>query len=133
MQPIADTTFAQAEGFLEQNYLKANPPRLQRLIVAIYRLLAAGEPIEIGALAAATGLEETGVRNLLGLVPDSAYDLADDGRIAAFIGLSTVPTRHRLIVGGTQIRKNNQSRPSVASILIASIAPTVSVAASSSI
>ena len=95
-----DDTFALAERFLEQNYLRANPPELQRLIITLYRLLLGGEAVEMSALAAA-GRDEAKVRDLLALVPEAAYDLGDDGRITAFIGLSTVPTRHRLITNGT--------------------------------
>lgn len=95
-----DHTFALAERFLEQNYLHANPPELQRLIITIYQLMLSGQPVETSALAAA-GRDPSEVRDLLALVPESAYDLGDDGRITAFIGLSTVPTRHRLITNGT--------------------------------
>ena len=94
-----DDTFTVAERFLAQNYLQENPPELQRLIMTIYRLLLGGEAVEMSALAAA-GRDPSEVRDLLALVPESAYDLGDDGRITAFIGLSSVPTRHRLITNG---------------------------------
>lgn len=97
MSPKPDDTFALAERFLEQNYLEENPPELQRLIITLYRLMLGGEAVEMRALARALEQEEAGVRDLLKLVPEAAYDLGDDGRITAFIGLSSVPTRHRLI------------------------------------
>ena len=95
-----DDTLALAERFLEQNYLQANPPELQRLIITLYRLLLGGQAVEMSALAVA-GRDDSEVRDLLALVPEAAYDLGEDGRITAFIGLSTVPTRHRLITNGT--------------------------------
>ncbi len=94
-----DDTFALAGRFLARNYLRANPPQLQRLIITIYRLLLGGEAVEMSALAAA-GRDPSEVRDLLALVPEAAYDLGDDGRITAFIGLSSVPTPHQLITNG---------------------------------
>ena len=94
-----DNTFTLARRFLEQNYLEGNPPELQRLIITIYRLLLGGGAVKMSALAAA-GRDASEVRDLLALVPEAAYDLGEDGRITAFIGLSSVPTPHRLITGG---------------------------------
>jgi alkylmercury lyase len=98
-----DDAFVLAGRFLEQNYIKSNPPELQRLIVTLYRLMLCGWPVELQALAKATGYDEQRVGELLELVPQSAYDRSQAGEITAFIGLSTTPTRHRLVTGGVTL------------------------------
>lgn len=86
--------------FFETGYLKDNPVELQRLSVAIYRLLLGGAPITLSRIAAATGIGEARVDALFALIPDSAFDHSDDGEISAFIGLSTRPANHEFITGG---------------------------------
>ena len=67
-----DDTLALAERFLEQNYLQANPPELQRLIITLYRLLLGGQAVEMSALAVA-GRDDSEVRDLLALVPEALF------------------------------------------------------------
>lgn len=91
---------AQNSRFFETGYLGGNPPDLQRMSLAVYRLLLAGEPITPGDIAASTGLEEARISELFKLIPDSAYDCNDRTGISAFIGLSTTPANHRFEVDG---------------------------------
>ena len=87
-------------SILEVGYLKDNPPQLQSLSLAIYRLLLGGVPVTITDIASATGFTEARVRELLELIPVSAFDWHDDDSISAFVGLSLQPANHEFIVGG---------------------------------
>ena len=70
----------------------------QRLAVALYRLLAGGEPVEPASLAASARLPEHVASAALSTWPDVAYD--ERGRIAGFGGLSIRETAHRLELDG---------------------------------
>jgi alkylmercury lyase len=68
----------------------------QRLALTLYRLLADGEPVEHGALAALTGVPLARVSELLGRWPGVYTD--DSDRIVGFWGLSIQPMEQRLLV-----------------------------------
>jgi alkylmercury lyase len=68
----------------------------QRLALALYRLLADGEPVEHAALAARIGVPLEQVSEFLGRWPGVYTDASD--RITGFWGLSIEPTAHRLLV-----------------------------------
>ena len=70
----------------------------QRLAVALYRLLAGGEPAEPASLAASVGLPEQVASAALSTWPDVAYD--ERGRVVGFGGLSVRETAHRLELDG---------------------------------
>ncbi|WP_407792072.1 organomercurial lyase MerB (plasmid) [Streptomyces sp. L7] len=69
------------------------------LWLPLLKLLAQGDPVEIGALAAATGRSEAQVRQALAAVPDIEYE---NGRIIGQ-GLTLRPTPHRFEVNGEQL------------------------------
>lgn len=70
------------------------------LWLPLLHLLAQGEPVAIGDLAAVTGRTEPEIRAGLAAVPDTEYD--EDGRIIGQ-GLSLRPTPHRLELAGEQL------------------------------
>jgi alkylmercury lyase len=85
--------------------LVAATPRLseleQRLFLQLYRLLAAGDPVETSALAASTRLPVDAVRAALERLPGVYSD--DRQRVIGFWGLSIHPMPHRLIVNGHSV------------------------------
>ena len=89
------------ERFIEVGYLKENPIDLQRMSIAVYRLLLAGNPVSNADIANATGIDEERVTELFQMIPASAYDRDDTGAINAFIGLSLTPANHAFVVDGT--------------------------------
>lgn len=70
------------------------------MLVPLLRLLAAGEPVTVEALAAAVGLRLCKVTRRLAAVPDTEYD--EQGRIVGQ-GLTLRPTRHRFTVAGQEL------------------------------
>ncbi len=70
------------------------------VLVPLLRLLAEGEPVSIGALAAAAGMPLDDVKQRLAAVPDTEYD--EQGRIVGH-GLTLRPTRHRFTVAGEEL------------------------------
>jgi alkylmercury lyase len=68
--------------------------------VPLLRLLAQGQPVELGALAAAAGKTMPEVIRALANVPDTEYD--DNGRIIGQ-GLTLKPTPHHIEIGGTSL------------------------------
>ena len=86
-------------GFLQEGYLLANPPALQRMCISAYRLLAQGNPVSPDALAKAASLRLDETHALISLIPESAYTRRSDGALTEFIGLSIEKTAHRFIVG----------------------------------
>jgi alkylmercury lyase len=73
-------------------------PADQRTQLALFRLLAAGEPVELAQLARAAGLEAPDVGARLDRWHGVHGD--DAGRIVAFQGLSVVEAPHRMRVAG---------------------------------
>lgn len=70
------------------------------LLVPVLRLLADGEPVEVGALADAIGQSTEEVEARLALTPDTEYD--EQGQIIG-LGLSLRPTNHRLTLDGEEL------------------------------
>lgn len=68
--------------------------------VPLLRLLAQGQPVELGALAAAAGKTMSEVIRALASVPDTEYD--DAGRIIGQ-GLTLQPTPHRIEIDGAPL------------------------------
>ena len=46
--------------YLKQGYLRANTPEIQRISIALYRLLGRGRPVTLEELAAACGVSQIG-------------------------------------------------------------------------
>jgi alkylmercury lyase len=75
-------------------------PAGQRLAIALYRLLAAGQPVATADLAAATGLPEPAVAEMLSRWPAVFTD--SQGQVTGFWGLaiSELSPTHRYETGG---------------------------------
>jgi alkylmercury lyase len=86
-----DTAIAAAAGNLGEDE--------QRIAVAVLRLLADGEPVTIGAAAAAAGLPEQAAGQVLRSWPAVFWD--DHQRITGFWGLALPGMPHRLRRAGT--------------------------------
>lgn len=85
-------------GFLEDGYLVANPPELQKLCITAYQLLARGKPVSLAELAEATSYTKQRIEDLVALIPSSAYERQADGAFIGFIGLSINKTAHEFTV-----------------------------------
>jgi alkylmercury lyase len=85
--------------------LTAATPRLsereQHLFHTLYRLLAAGQPVEPSALAESARLPIDAVRSALERLPGLYTD--DRQRVVGFLGLSIGPMPHRMRVNGQTI------------------------------
>jgi alkylmercury lyase len=85
--------------------LAAATPRLseheQHLFLTLYRLLAAGQPVDSPALAEAARLPVDGVRAALERLPGVYTD--DRQRVIGFWGISIAPMPHQMTVNGQTI------------------------------
>ena len=85
--------------------LAAATPRLsereQHLFLALYRLLAAGQPVDSSALAESARLPVDAVRAALERLPGVYTD--DRQRVIGFWGLSIGPMPHQMIINGQTI------------------------------
>ena len=97
----AETTATPSVGAID-TALAAAAPRLgedeQRLAVAVFRLLAAGEPVSIAAPAAAAGLPEPLAGQVLRSLPAVSWN---DDRVTGFAGLALRGMPHRIRRAGT--------------------------------
>ncbi len=80
---------------LDGDFFYGNRPEMQRIAVALYRLLSAGSPVALKAIADASGVAMTEVRKRLGDVPPSWIELDQSGSVICFGGLALGATRHR--------------------------------------
>jgi alkylmercury lyase len=82
--------------------LAASTPPLtddeQRLLLTLYRLLAAGRPVDPTELAGRAGLPVDVVNDTLERLPGVYLD--DERRVIGFWGLSILPMPHRITVNG---------------------------------
>ncbi|MEV6959383.1 organomercurial lyase MerB [Streptomyces sp. NPDC051207] len=79
------------------NALNSAPGLELSLLRPLLRLLAAGEPVTVDRLAAATGRTADETRQVLAAMPDTEYDT--EGRITGY-GLTLNPTPHRYEADG---------------------------------
>lgn len=84
-----------ATAFLSDGYLPENGADVQRISVAIYRLLARGEPVTRAVLAAHLATSSAAVDDTLAGFPPSTIARDESGRIIGFVGLGLTPTGHR--------------------------------------
>ena len=89
--------------YLEQGLLLANTPEIQRVSVALYRLLGRGLPATREALGAACGFPQERIGQLLKELPPTGLELDARGDVVAFGGLSLAPTHHRFVAGGVEL------------------------------
>lgn len=86
---------------LAARFLECAPPLDtdgKRLALALYRLLAEGEPVPPSALASKVGLDEALVRDALGSWPGVFFD--EHRRVQGYWGLAIPRMSHRFEVGG---------------------------------
>ncbi len=100
MTVVNENVADEAAAFLSDGYLDDNSADVQRLSVALYRLLAAGQPVALPALANALEWEASRAEAVLRALPPSALERDNHDNITAFIGLSLKPTDHRIEVEG---------------------------------
>ena len=70
----------------------------KRISIALYRLLAEGEPVLVGELATKVGLDEKRVQAMLRSWPGVFFD--KHGRIQGYWGLAIAEMKHRFEVAG---------------------------------
>lgn len=75
----------------------------QRVQLALYRLIAAGLPVEIEGLSQAVGRDRVEVAEILEAIPTSNFLYDSGGRMIGFRGLGQVPTRHHLGFAGRRL------------------------------
>lgn len=85
--------------FLTEGYFKANPPELQCMSVAVYRMLSEGTTPNFNEIGRALNMDREQVTGLFSNIPKSAYEFGDDEKLVGFIGLSVTPAPHTFIVG----------------------------------
>lgn len=90
-------THAAFTDYLTRRLLAVNTPEMQRLSVALYRLLGRGAPVEHEKLGAACGISAERATQLLSEFPPTTVALDERGAILAFGGISLVPTHHRFV------------------------------------
>lgn len=91
---------------LADEYTSAHPvldPDAQRLVVALYRLLAAGAPVPAEAVAAATGVPEERVVSYWDAWSPSGIDRDARGRATGVRGLTLEPSPHAVEVEGRSL------------------------------
>ncbi len=75
----------------------------QRVQLALYRLIAAGLPVEAEGLAQAVGRDRVEVAEILESIPASNFLYDSGGRMIGFRGLGQAPTRHHLGFAGKRL------------------------------
>ena len=75
----------------------------QRVQIALYRLIAAGLPVDRDGLALAVGRDPVEVADMLAAIPASNFLYDSGGKIVGFRGLGQVPTRHHLGFAGKRL------------------------------
>ncbi len=85
------------DNAVQANQLDA---QTQRMVVAMFRLLAEGQPVSPARFADAVQIPVEVVEQIVATVPPGALDRDDDGNIVAFSGLTLKETDHRMEIGG---------------------------------
>ena len=91
--------FGELSAFLKDSGLFPAGSKLsQTILLHLYRLLAAGQPVEINVLAHSLALEIPVVQSALKQVPPSHIVYSKTGGISAYRGLDINKSRHRIIL-----------------------------------
>ena len=69
----------------------------------IYRQLSSGEPITPESLAEPMEMDETTVKQLLAGAALKGNTYYDEGKIVGFLGLATLPMKHRMTIDDVQL------------------------------
>jgi len=85
------------DSALQANALDA---QTQRMVVAMFRLLARGEPVSPAGFAGAIRIPLEVIEQVVRSVPPGALDRDDEGNVVAFSGMSLKPTDHRMQLAG---------------------------------
>lgn len=96
-------THAAFTDYLTRRLLAVNTSEMQRLSVALYRLLGRGAPVEYEELGAVCGFSAERARQLLSELTPTTVALNEHGAILAFGGISLVPTHHRFACDGVEL------------------------------
>ncbi len=72
----------------------------QRMVVAMYRLLAEAKPVSAARFADAVQKPREVVEQIVATVPAEALDRDDEGNVVAFAGLTLQKTEHRMEIDG---------------------------------
>src|SRR5579859_524657 len=91
------------DDYLKRRIPASNTREMQRLSVALYRLLGRGAPVMRRQLADAGAVAQDRVQPFLQESLPSAIEFDDRGAIIAYGGLSLVPTLHRLVMDETEL------------------------------
>ncbi len=75
----------------------------QRVQLALYRLIAAGLPVDRDGLALAVGRDPVEVADMLAAIPASNFLYDSGGKIVGFRGLGQVPSQHHLGFAGKRL------------------------------
>ncbi|HLG90359.1 MAG TPA: hypothetical protein VKZ79_24585 [Alphaproteobacteria bacterium] len=85
--------------YLKRRVPATNTPEMQRLSIALYRLLGRGAPVARNDLADACDLSRDRVEPFLREFLPSAVAFDDRGAVTAYGGLSLAPTHHQFVIG----------------------------------
>jgi alkylmercury lyase len=101
---VSDKQFLQLSSFLrDRGLFPAGSELSQTILLQLYRVLAAGQPVEVSALAHNLGLETAQVGSVLQQIPPSNIVWNQDGNISAYRGLDIDKSRHRIVIQGKNL------------------------------
>ena len=92
--------FQAASNFLNKNRQSPKDEKSQRVLLGLYRLLSAGNPLSLDDVAALLDVPRKTVTEALGKIPNSSVEYDADGRIVGFVGQTLNKTRHQLRIDG---------------------------------
>jgi len=96
---VTDKQFLQVSSFLrDKGLFPAGSKLSQTILLQLYRLLAAGQAVEVRVLAQKLGLQTAQVRSVLEQIPPSNIVWDQDGNISAYRGLDIAKSGHRIII-----------------------------------
>ena len=96
--------FATIARYLQTELFPCSDPFSQRVLLALYRLVAKGTPVTLESLSSAIGADRDAVGEVVEAVAPSRLQYDEAGRIIAFAGLSQVPAKHRFMFGDSRFR-----------------------------
>ena len=88
--------FRKASEFLNRNRQSPEDEKSQYILLGLYKLLAAGNPLSLNDVADHLGEPGKSVAEALGRIPDSSVEYGAEGRIVGFGGLTLNETRHQI-------------------------------------
>ncbi len=99
MDIVPDEQFLQLSSFLrDEGLFPAGSQLSQTILLQLYRLLAAGQAVEVRALAQKLELKTAQVHAILKQIPASNIVWDQDGNISAYRGLDINKSGHRIVI-----------------------------------